>query len=68
MTRLNIPNRTLAIMDNLELLRALNKEGLLYVDAPKDLVDLCEAIKFANDEIARHVAEHGIQYTLKPKR
>lgn len=50
----------------LEQLREHNAlNGLLYANSIRDLVDLFEATKFANDQIARHVAEHGYQAILE---
>lgn len=46
----------------LEQLREHNAlNGLLYVNSPRDLVDLFEATRFANDQIALHAATHGVR-------
>ena len=49
----------------LEELRKHNADhGLLYVNTTSELVDLFEATRYANQEITRHVAKHGLQTTL----
>lgn len=49
----------------LEELRNHNAlEGLLYVDRVSNLVDLYEAVQFANEQIAQHVAQYGYQPAL----
>ncbi len=46
----------------LEELRDYNAlNGLLWVNAKSDLVDLFEATQFAQERIAMHIAEHGYQ-------
>ena len=50
----------------LEQLREHNAlNGLLYANTIRDLIDLFDATKFANEQIARHVAEHGYQSVLE---
>ena len=49
----------------LEELRNHNAmHSLLYVNTPNELVDLYDAVQFANEQIARHVATHGYQPRL----
>ena len=49
----------------LEELRSHNAmNGLLWVSDMSDLIDLYEAVEFANEQIAMHVAKHGIQKSL----
>lgn len=49
----------------LEQLREHNAlNGLLYVNNQQDLVDLFEATKFANEQIAIHAATYGVQESL----
>ena len=49
----------------LEELRNHNAmNGLLYVNKVSELVDLFEAIQFANQQIAQHAASHGYQPPL----
>ena len=44
----------------LEQLREHNAHhGLLWVNDSNELIDLYEAVEFANEQIAMHVAEHG---------
>ena len=46
----------------LEQLREHNElNGLLWVNDKNELIDLYEAVEFANEQIAMHVAEHGYQ-------
>ena len=46
----------------LEQLREHNElNGLLWVRDKAELVDLYEAVEFANEQIAMHVAQHGYQ-------
>ena len=49
----------------LEQLREHNAlNGLLYVNGPNDLIDLFEATRFANEQIAIHAASYGVQESL----
>ncbi len=46
----------------LEQLREHNElNGLLWVNDKSELIDLYEAVEFANEQIAMHVAQHGYQ-------
>lgn len=46
----------------LEQLREYNElNGLLWVTSKDDLIDLYEAVEFAQEQIAMHVAKHGYQ-------
>ena len=46
----------------LEQLREYNElNGLLWVTSKDDLIDLYEAVEFAQEQIAMHVAQHGYQ-------
>ncbi len=58
----NALKRNKLTLEELRNDNALN--GRLYVNGPRDLVDLFEAQKFANEQIARHVAVHGYQTTM----
>ena len=49
-------------LEELRMHNALN--GLLYVDSTRDLVDLYDAIQFAQERIAQHIATHGYQPAL----
>ena len=53
----NITKRHKLTLEELRDYNALN--GLLWVNAKSDLVDLFEATQFAQERIAMHVAEHG---------
>ncbi len=55
----NITKRHKLTLEELRDYNALN--GLLWVNAKSDLVDLFEATQFAQERIAMHVAEHGYQ-------
>ena len=49
----------------LEELRTHNAlHGLLWVSNQNELIDLYEAVEFANEQIAMHAAKYGIQETL----
>ena len=51
----------------LEQLREHNElNGLLWVNDKSELIDLYEAVEFANEQIAMHVAEHGYQQPAAP--
>ena len=49
-------------LEELRTHNALN--GLLYVDNARDLVDLYDATRFAQEQIAQHIATHGYQPAL----
>ena len=53
----NITKRHKLTLEELRDYNALN--GLLWVNAKSDLVDLFEATQFAQERIAMHVEEHG---------
>ena len=51
----------------LEQLREHNAlNGLLYVNSPRDLIDLYEATRFAGEQIAMHAATYGVQEPFAP--
>ena len=58
----NAIKRNKLTLEELRNHNAMN--GLLYVNKMSELVDLFEAIQFANEQIARHVAVHGYQPPL----
>ena len=51
----------------LEQLREHNElNGLLWVNDKSELIDLYEAVEFANEQIALHVAQHGYAQPAAP--
>ncbi len=55
----NAIKRNKLTLEELRQHNALN--GLLYVDRLSDLVDLYEAVEYAQEQIAQHVAQYGYQ-------
>ncbi len=58
----NGAKRNKLTLEELRNHNALN--GLLYVDNTRDLVDLFEATKYANEQITVRLMERGVQYRL----
>ena len=58
----NAVKRNKLTLEELRNHNAMN--GMLYVNKLSELVDLFEAIQFANEQIAQHIATHGYQPPL----
>ena len=56
----NAVKRNKLTLEELRNHNAMN--GMLYVNKLSELVDLFEAIQFANEQIAQHIATHGYQH------